>query len=250
VSPTQFTLHNDVLRNFPHAQIRFVVAHGLDNRSPWREVDKSIADFEDRLASNDWDLGRLDGALAEWHDAYRRFGSNPRRTKPSLEALARLIERNRHLPRVNPAVDAYNLASVLHGVPAGAFDLAQVRGEVLIRYARGEDCFTPLGEPLKSEIPKPGEVVYAKGCQVLTRHWNHRDCEESKLVNASTDVVFMVERISMNPDAVRRLIGAQRALADVVAAHADDVILCVIDAETPTTQLEQGEPGLWLHGPS
>lgn len=63
-------------------------------------------------------------------------------------------------PRINPAVDTYNTVSVRHALPAGAFDLDRVAGDVVIRYADGTESFTPLGEPDTIEHPNAGEVIY------------------------------------------------------------------------------------------
>jgi DNA/RNA-binding domain of Phe-tRNA-synthetase-like protein len=63
-----------------------------------------------------------DPHVEAWRTAYRAFGTNPKRVRPSVDALRRRLARSGRLPRINPAVDCYNLISVISGVPAGAFD--------------------------------------------------------------------------------------------------------------------------------
>ncbi len=99
------------------------------------------------------------------------------------------------LPRINPAVDSYNAVSVRHGLPAGAFDLDHVTGDVDIRHADGTEEFVPLGEPGTVENPKPGEIVYADPSGVLTRHWNHRDAHRTRVTEDSAHVVFILETV-------------------------------------------------------
>jgi len=143
-----FILSLEVMREFPEAKIRFVVARGLRNDEPWAELNDRLRKLEADLAAGTWmPFEETDLVIASWHDAYRRFGSNPRRNRPSLDALSKRLRRDGRLPRINPAVDAYNLISVTHGTPAGAFDMATLTGEVSIRFAAVGDAFTPLGEP-------------------------------------------------------------------------------------------------------
>jgi DNA/RNA-binding domain of Phe-tRNA-synthetase-like protein len=107
-------------------------------------------------------------------------------------------------------VDAYNLVSVTHVVPAGAFDLDAADGDIVVRFARPDDAFTPLGEPDTVEQPHDGEVVYADAGGVLTRHWNHRDSDRTKVTAASRHVLVMLEAVA----------AAQHAAVD---AAADDL---------------------------
>ena len=96
---------------------------------------------------------------------------------------------------INPAVDCYNLISATFGVPAGAFDLSQVSGDIAVCFADGTKSFTPLGEPETVEYPRPGEVVYVDAAGVLTRHWNHRDAERTKVTADSDRIVFLLETV-------------------------------------------------------
>ena len=77
-----------------------------------------------------------------------------------MDALRRRLARTARLPRINAAVDCYNLVSVRHGVPAGAFDLDAADGDIVVGFAGGHEEFTPLGEPETIEHPRPGEVIY------------------------------------------------------------------------------------------
>src|SRR5216683_1597883 len=235
-----FSLEPEVMREFPEAQIRFVVARGLRNYYPWKLLEDRLCTVEERVSQDSWQpFDETHPAIISWHDAYRRFGTNPRRNRPSVDALSRRLRRSGRLPRINPAVDAYNLISVTHGIPAGAFDVARLAGEVSIRFARPGDSFTPLGEPDQQEEPTHGEVVYAQGNQVLTRHWNHRDSDETRVTEASSDIVFILERVSEAAVSSDQMAKAQRALASFIAPHSDDVALAVIETATPVANLAE-----------
>jgi DNA/RNA-binding domain of Phe-tRNA-synthetase-like protein len=110
-----------------------------------------------------------------------------------VAALRRRLARSGRLPRISAAVDCYNLVSVTHGVPAGAFDLDAVEGDITVRFAAGDEDFTPLGEPDVTEHPRPGEVIYTDAKSVLTRHWNHRDADRTKVTADGARIVFLLE---------------------------------------------------------
>jgi DNA/RNA-binding domain of Phe-tRNA-synthetase-like protein len=170
------------------------VAEGFAGYGPWPEVDAGLAALE-RAAAGGATLaeGAADPHIAAWHAAYRAFGTNPKRERPSVDALRRRLARSGRLPRISAAVDCYNLVSVTHGVPAGAFDLDATVGDITVGFAAGDEDFAPLGEPDVTEHPRPGEVIYTDAKSVLTRHWNHRDADRTKVTEDSTRIVFLLE---------------------------------------------------------
>ena len=200
---TTLTVADDVNAAFGELHIVAVSVEALDNGSGWPEVEARLAAVERAGSSVDDD----DPRIASWHAAYRRFGTNPRRQRPSVDALTRRLTRTGRLPRINPLVDAYNLVSVTHVVPAGAFDLDAVDCEIVVRFARPGDEFVPLGEPDSVEQPHDGEVVYADARGVLTRHWNHRDADRTRVTPASHHVLVVLEAVA----------AAQHAAVDAAA---------------------------------
>jgi DNA/RNA-binding domain of Phe-tRNA-synthetase-like protein len=181
-------------QGFPRLRIAAVVARGFGGHEPWPEVEAGLAALEQAAADGaPPPAGEDDPHIAAWYAAYRAFGTNPKRERPSVDALRRRLARTGRLPRINAAVDCYNLVSVRHGVPAGAFDLDAVDGDIVVGYAAGHEQFTPLGEPGVTEHPRPGEVIYADQTSVLTRHWNHRDADRTKVTEHSGNILFLLE---------------------------------------------------------
>ena len=191
---TELSVSEAVGQAFPRLRIAAVVARGFDGHEPWPETDAQLAALE-KAAGDGRTLpaGESDPHIAAWYAAYRAFGTNPKRERPSVDALRRRLARTARLPRINAAVDCYNLVSVSHGVPAGAFDLDAVHGDIVVGFAAGHEEFTPLGEPGTTEHPRPGEVIYMDGTSVLTRHWNHRDAERTKVTRRSMHILFLLE---------------------------------------------------------
>lgn len=191
---TELRVSEALCQAFPGLRIAVVVVSGFDGHEPWPEAESGLAALEKAAA----DGGTLpadedDPHIAAWYAAYRAFGTNPKRERPSVAALRRRLARTARLPRINAAVDCYNLVSVSHGVPAGAFDLDTVHGDIVVGFAAGHEEFTPLGEPGSTAHPRPGEVIYADQTSVLTRHWNHRDADRTKVTPDSSHIVFLLE---------------------------------------------------------
>ena len=65
--------------------------------------------------------------VVQWREAYRAFGAKPQRTRPSVEALLRRVDRG--LPRVDRLTDAYNAVSITHLLPVGGEDQAGTQAQ-------------------------------------------------------------------------------------------------------------------------
>ncbi|UUU37409.1 phenylalanine--tRNA ligase beta subunit-related protein [Streptomyces sp. CA-210063] len=218
---------------FPDALIALVTATGLRGREPWPHTTTALEDLEQQLADGTWHpADETDPRIEAWHTAYRSFGTNPRRIRPSVDALGRRLAKKGTLPRITPAVDSYNAVSVRHGLPAGAFDLDRITGDVDIRYADGTESFTPLGEPDTVESPKPGEIIYADATSVLTRHWNHRDAHRTRVTEDSTHVAFVLETLHSSRDGDLLKVAAEE-LQGLLAPHAAQTAVCYLSPARP-----------------
>jgi DNA/RNA-binding domain of Phe-tRNA-synthetase-like protein len=243
VSPTTtLSVSPEVRRQFPELRVELVVAIGLDNTGAWPGAEAALVAAEADAAASTITWDEDDPTIASWHAAYRAFGTNPRRIRPSVDALLRRLVRQGRLPRVNGAVDAYNATSVRFAVPAGAFDVDELGDLVEIRLARAEDRFTPLGEPDEVETPRAGEVVYAQGTEVLTRHWNHRDAHRTRVQQTTRTAVFMLERVSADV-AAGRLTEAAAHLAGLLAPHSASVTTTALSVDAPEVRLDVAPAG-------
>lgn len=230
---TAFRISPAVADAFPDTLIALVTATGLRGHEPWPDTTAALEGLEQQLADDSWQpADESDPRIEAWHTAYRSFGTNPRRIRPSVDALGRRLAKKGTLPRINPAVDSYNSVSVHHGLPAGAFDLAHVTGDVDIRYADGSEKFTPLGEPDTIENPKPGEIIYADTTGVLTRHWNHRDAHRTRVTEDSTHVAFVLETLHATRDGHLLKMAAEE-LQGLLIPHAEQTAVHYLSPEQP-----------------
>jgi DNA/RNA-binding domain of Phe-tRNA-synthetase-like protein len=218
---TAFRISPAVAEAFPDTLVALVTATGIRGHEDWPDTTAALRELEQQLADGAWQpADESDPRIEAWHAAYRSFGTNPRRVRPSVDALGRRMTKKGTLPRINPAVDSYNSVSVRHGLPAGAFDLDHVTGDVDIRFADGSEEFVPLGEPGTVESPRSGEVIYADGTGVLTRHWNHRDAHRTRVTEDSTRVAFVLETLHAARDGALLEVAAEE-LRGRLAPHTE-----------------------------
>ncbi|MGB9704927.1 MAG: B3/4 domain-containing protein [Pyrobaculum sp.] len=130
--------------------------------------------------------------------AYRDFywrvlGIDPTKQRPAQEALLRRVLRGEPLPRINPAVDAGNAASIKYMVPIGLYDIAKIRGGVLrIRFSRKGEVFRPIGG---TPIELDNQIVLASDSQIL-HIYPYRDSVETKIEEPTRDILVVVAGVA------------------------------------------------------
>ena len=125
--------------------------------------------------------------------AYRDFfwsvGVDPTKTRPASEALVRRILSGGKLPHINTAVDAYNLASALTGIPVAAFDADMLTGDLVMRFAGGDEVFLGIGRE-KAVVLRKNQVILTDAVQVIAIY-PYRDSDTTK-VTAGTKNIHIV----------------------------------------------------------
>ncbi len=130
--------------------------------------------------------------IAAWRETYQSFGTKANRYKPTAEALIDRVIKGKEIPRITPLVDLYLIIEVRHLLPVGGYDLDLVNDPITLRFAAGGEEFLPIGGS-KTEQVEPGEVIYTDTKQVLTRRWNYRDCDATKITDDSHNILLMIE---------------------------------------------------------
>jgi DNA/RNA-binding domain of Phe-tRNA-synthetase-like protein len=132
--------------------------------------------------------------LEAWREAFREFGANARRTRPSVDALVRRASAG--LPRIDRVTDIYNAISVLHVVPAGGEDLDGYSGPLRLTRADGSEPFDTIADGMPVvEHPEPGEVIWRDDSGVTCRRWNWRQCVRTRLSSTTTSAVFIFDAL-------------------------------------------------------
>ena len=184
---------SQVFKTFPGLNLGVIIAKQIDNTGSADEIIGLIRKIEKEIRENyNTETLSQEPKIESWRKAYSAFGAKPKKHKSSVESLYRMILKGVDLRSINKIVDIYNYISIKHMVPAGGDDAVRVEGDVVLRFARGDERFTALNSD-ETETVKDGEVVYSDNKEVLCRRWNWRECDKTKMTEETRDVVLVVE---------------------------------------------------------
>lgn len=170
-------------------RIAYQVVIGINNKERPKELDELVKSVEDEVRRK-YKLEELkeNPIIRIYRDFYWRMGIDPTKQRPAQEALLRRVLRGEDLPRINPAVDIGNAASMKYLVPVGLYDIDKIGGDVLeLRWSRGE-LFRPIGgRPFEVN----GQIILAKGDTVI-HVYPYRDSELTKVDERTRNVLIVV----------------------------------------------------------
>ncbi len=232
----KFSVDGRIFEKFPGLNIGVCVAKGIDNRGTDNELVELMQERQ-RCIRQKFAAETLSQhpKIAAWRKVYSSFGAKPKKYKSSVESLYRMILKGVDLRHINRVVDVYNYISLKHMVPVGGDDTSRVEGDIRLTFARGDEIFRPLNS-VETEVAKEGEVVYLDSAEVLCRRWNWRECDKTKMTEASTDVVLVVEGL---PPVIKENVEEILAeLSQSVKRHCGgDCQQVILDAKNPELEL-------------
>jgi DNA/RNA-binding domain of Phe-tRNA-synthetase-like protein len=189
----KYIITKEIFDKYPDLRIGVVVGKNL-------EIANSHIDLE--VIKND-NVGKFrcymkgkdilnEPNIEAWRETYRSFGVKPKKHQPTTESLLRRIIKGDSLPIINTSVDAYLAVELLYLLPIGGYDLSRIDGDILLRFSQGGDIFHPIGS-IDEEITENGEVIYTDCSRVLTRRWNYRDSDYSKITTKTNNIILACE---------------------------------------------------------
>jgi len=229
----RFVAQPDVFSRIPGVRIVVVVAAGLDMMVARPAVEEAWrAAWRAAGAAASYGNAQSHPRVAPWRARWQALGISGKQFPSSIEATLRRALKGGDPYQINPLVDFYNTISLRHFVPAGAFDLADLHDPIEVRLTRPGDQFQALDEPEPIATP-PGEIAYADGATILTRHFVWRQSRVGLVTPATTSAIFVSEVLGElgvgAAEQVRRDIGdGLRAWFDVESRG------MVVTADAPT----------------
>lgn len=91
--------------------------------------DKSVTDFD---------------GIKEWRALWKKFGADPNRYRPSMEAMYRRITKQNYITPMHSAVDLNNFFSLQYEIPMGIYDVAKIHGNITLTIGNEETTFNGL----------------------------------------------------------------------------------------------------------
>ena len=109
----------------------------------WEKIDTVAAEYK---ATHQIDEVKKNPHILATRNAYKKFGKDPNRYRPSAEALCRRILRDLPLYKIDTLVDLINLVSIRTGYSIGGFDAGKISGDVIeLGVGRADEPFEGIG---------------------------------------------------------------------------------------------------------
>jgi len=189
----RFTIQKELFDKLPDLTIGVIVATGLDNTQPSKEIDDLLTQtVEEMTKAFNVEKAQDHPRIKPWRTAFSKVGISGSKFPSSIESMARRILKGDPFPKINPLVNLYNSVSLKYLVPMGGHDLDTLKGDIHLQFAQGGEPFTPMGGGETSVVPK-GELVYRDDEEVLTRNWVWRQCEKDKATERTRNVFIPID---------------------------------------------------------
>ena len=231
---TIIRIHPKIFEDYPTFRRGIVIARRMDNQGHSGELEDILHQTIVRAAQQPIDL-KTDPRAAVWNDAHRQFGSNPNKFPPAHCALLKRVQKpGARIPFINKVVAIMNINSIRGAIPVGGDDLTRAGGSLELRYADGNETFTPLGNPDMTEQPAAGEVIYvvAESNEVMCRRWNWRNGHNTRIDEATRMIVMNID--GLGDDSPARVIDTRDRVAQMLETYCQ--------AEVATTLLSSSQP--------
>lgn len=191
----KFRVLPELFEAFPGLRVGSVIAKGINNKGACPEIRHLIQRTQEDIRSRFNPENLINHPkIQSWRKAFISFGAKPKKHRSSVENLYRMAVDGKDLRSINKIVDIYNYVCLKYMVPVGGDDLAKVDGDIELKFAQGDEKFTPLGSDEVQKARK-GEVIYADQKEVLCRRWNWRESEKTKMTEQTQNVLLVSEAL-------------------------------------------------------
>ena len=137
---------SDKIRNSCPGYRAGIIEAGVHNTKHsallWDEITREI-----ELIKSTYSLPEINKrtTIQSTRQAYKTFGKDPNRYRPSAEALCRRIVKEMDLYQISTLVDLINLVSIKSGFSIGGFDADKVKGNLVLGVGNEGEIFNAIG---------------------------------------------------------------------------------------------------------
>jgi DNA/RNA-binding domain of Phe-tRNA-synthetase-like protein len=228
----KFCIEQEIFDLFPGMKVVTAVAKGL------KAIDTN-AIFDELTAA--WQYAAAEAVrygnaqshpnIAVWGERMKAAGAPRKKFPSSIESLARRAGKGDEPIRIGPFVDFYNTVSLKHIVPAGGYDIDALKHGLTLRLSREGDTFEAMDADELINLPA-GEVSYADGTEVVTRHFVWKQSRQALITPESKNVIFVSEILSeLPPEAAEEV---RREFAEGLLRHFNvDARTDILDSRNP-----------------
>jgi DNA/RNA-binding domain of Phe-tRNA-synthetase-like protein len=209
---------DSIFDDFPELVLGVVILHNIDNSQDRAEISEMLRQAEAALPGKFGNTPVIEHPyIANWREAYRKFGAKPKNYPSSVENLTRRVLNGATIGHINNLVSLYNTISLRHILPVGGEDLDKIVGDVLLtRASNNEPPVFLLGES-EARPPHAGEIIYKDEAGAICRRWNWKEADRTKLTQETKNAFLVIEALVPVPRAMVET--AIRELADFVKQY-------------------------------
>lgn len=225
---------HQVFEKFQSFRRGIVIACKMDNRGSDTQLKSLLNDALVSAVANPIDLA-TDPKTAAWIETYRELGVNPKKFPPAHFALLKRVQKpGASIPFINKVVGIMNDNSIRGALPVGGDDILRAGETLELRFAKGDEKFTPLNDPEKTEHPDSGEIIYvvAETGEVMCRRWNWRNGYQTRITEETQAMVMNID--GLGEDSQKRAISVRDRVARMLEQYCK--------AEVETALLTPSEP--------
>ena len=208
----RFEIEKSIFRYFPGMKIIAVVARDIQPLENTATIDATLADAWQRAATTltEYENPQSHPYIKPWGERMKAVGAPRKQFPSSIEALMRRAGKGNAPASINPLVDFYNAISLKYIVPAGGYDIDAINDDLWLRFSKQGDTFLALDSNEEINVPN-GEVCYADGSTIITRHFVWKQSKHAILTHESKNVLFVSEVLEeLPPETADDVAGAIR----------------------------------------
>ena len=190
----RFLISKEIAALYPALRIGVLLADGMTNGPDSSALQAETAERVKLFAESHPAASiKQDARVQLWRSVYAQMGfANHKQYQPTLEYTLERVAKGKGLPAISKVVTAYLLMELKFFLPCGGYDLARLTGNIHLRLSPGGESFLGIGQKEPNQT-SPSEIVYADEEKVLTRVWNYRDADATKITHETSSAVLMVE---------------------------------------------------------
>lgn len=203
-----FHIEKELFNYFPGMKLIAIEARNIGKA----DTDKIAAMLEEAwqiagAAANEFGNAQSHPFIKPWGDRMKTVGAPRKQFPSSIEAMVRRAGKGGTPFHISPLVDFYNAISLKHIVPAGAYDIDELEGDLWLRFSKEGDTFMALDSDENIPIPA-GEVSYADGDKIITRHYVYKQAKHAILTANSKNIFFVSEILGELPPQTTETVAA------------------------------------------
>lgn len=211
-----------------HVAVLFCeVQNSLSDVELWDEISDS--ELEIRATEKLENINKFRPIQAT-RQAYKCFGKDPNRYRPSAEALRRRILRGLPLYKIDTLVDIINLVSIKTGYSIGGFDADKIQGDLILGVGRKGEIYHGIG---RGDLNIEGLPVYRDNCGGVGTPTSDEertkiDLKTTRLlmiINAYSGLSGLKEAVDFSSKLLKKYVSARKMEAMIISGDNKNKIM-------------------------